>query len=336
MNNNIYSIEKVAEDYARSINRSLAYFKVLKVLNRPLSIVTRLLIKTDDGETGIIYVKYIKDQQGKDMASMAQRDYETSLFWWERFKNSEDYNVIEPLYLDAQKRLIITRESFGQDLQIYLTKLGQLFPSAQAQSKIREMIRLVGGWLNYFQSIPIEGDPISNPGLDALLEYINLRMDRIVAKTNIGFDTTLQQKVNDFIKTHWQNVLPEDNAVCYLHSDLSLSNVLVNENHITVLDFTKQETGSVYKDLTRFYHQLTLLSYKPTFQNKFINDLKENFLIGYGKPELDKHPLFQIYLMTHIINHLGKSARFWEQSPRGRLYNRWVVYNVMQQIRQVV
>jgi len=330
------AMEKIVANYARSEGLAIAHFKTLKVLKRPLSVVTRILIKTTDGDSRIVYVKYIREQKANDMAAMTRRDYETSLFWWERFKNSEAFHVIEPLYHDAAKRIIITRESKGQDLQIYLTKLGQLFPSAQAQSKIKEMVSGVGGWLNYFQAIPLENEVTSSETLAAILDYINIRMDRLVSKNTIGFDRSFQNKINVFLKSCWTEVRDEDKRQCYQHSDLSLSNVLVDNKSVTVLDFTKKETGSVFLDLTRFYHQLALLSYKPTFQNKIINDLKESFLVGYGKPELDKHPLFQIYLMTHVINHLGKSARFWEQAPRGRIYNRWVVYNVMKRIRQVV
>jgi len=329
-------MEEIVQDYVRSSGLKLSRFRILKVLKRPLSVVTRLLIKTTDGQTQVVYVKSIREQAVRDMATMARRDYETSLFWWKRFKDCDAYRVIEPLYLNPENCIIITRESKGQDLQIYLTKLGQLFPSAQAQAKVKEMIGLVGGWLSYFQTIPVEDESVPLVDLDYLLKYVNKRMDRIVSKTKIGFDAKSQEGVNRFITERWQDVNPKENKICYLHSDLSLSNVLVDESHITVLDFTKRETGSAFKDLSRFYHQLTLLSYKPTFQNKFIHDLQESFLVGYGEHALDKHPLFEIYLMTHIINHLGKSARFWEQAPRARMYNRWVVYKVMKQIKQIV
>ncbi len=336
MNSFPFVPEEIIKDYAALGKREAVEIKVLKVLKRPLSVVARIHIVFRDDRQETVYLKYYRPLPDKDMSEVVQRDYDTSLFWWERFKQSEKYNVIEPLFVDVEKHVMLTRESRGHDIQTYLNKSGHLFGSFDDRDQIMEMMRLCGGWLRYFQQIPLEGDDKAAVSLDYLLEYIKVRMDRIVEKTNIGFDRALQEKVNDYLKRQWARMEDGENKVSYLHSDFSLSNVLFDEQGVTVLDFTKKETGSVYKDLTRFFHQLILLSYKPNFKKEFINDMQRHFLEGYGDPLVYEKPMFRIFLMIHVINHLGKSARFWEQSAKGRLYNRWVVYNVMKRIKKVV
>ncbi len=328
--------EEIIKEYLAKSSRDADVIKVQKVLKRPLSVVARIQIRLTDQTTETVYLKYYRTLPDKDMAEVVQRDFDTSLFWWERFKQSEQYNVIEPLYADVHNHVMLTRESKGDDIQTYLNKSGHLFGPFDDKDKIMSMMRLCGGWLRYFQDIPADEDDKNLITLEYLLDYINLRMDRIVEKTRIGFDTTLQQKVNRYLKEQWERMDARDNRISYLHSDFSLSNVLFDEQGVTVLDFTKKETGSVYKDLTRFFHQLILLSYKPSFKKTFINQMQRQFLEGYGDERVYEKPLFRIFLMIHVINHLGKSARFWEQSLRGRLYNRWVVYNVMKRIKKVV
>jgi hypothetical protein len=330
-------IKSAIDDMARERGYDISGYKVLEVLKRPLSVVYKIRLMLNNADSFNIYLKLNTTNTHQNNPELTVRDYETTLFWWEKFEKSDKYNVIEPLYMDAEKNILISKESKGYDINIYLNKTAQMFPSPRAQTVIMEMISLVGGWLKYFQTVPVDDEKGSEEISQSFInDYVNLRMDRIIEKTNIGFDEKMRQRVNNYLAGLWENVGDERHLRCYLHSDLSLSNVLYNENKVTVLDFTKRLSGSPYKDLTRFYHQLTLLGFKPTFQTKFIRYLKSEFLRGYGNVKIKDEPLFKIYLMTHIINHLGKSARYWEQSFLSSLYNRWVVYKTMGKLKKIV
>lgn len=330
-----FTIEEIVNKISEKHNLEVASHKVLEVQKRPFSIVFKIALRCRAVEDFNIYLKYMHKQYEQKSPHKVKRDYDTTLFWWQRFEENDSFKVIEPLYYSGEEYVVATRESKGSPISVYLNKIGQIFPSSQAHVKILEMLNLVGGWLKYFQQIPIEENPEA-VSLSYILEYINERMDRMVSKTKIGFDVTMQERVNNFIRTQWELCTQQDKALSYLHSDLSLSNVLYNEGTVTVLDFSKNTTGSVYKDLSRFYHQLNLLSLKPTFQTKFVNYLKDEFLIGYGDEQIYENPMFKIYYMTHLINHMGKSARFWEQSLRSRTYNRWVVYKTMKKLKEMV
>ncbi|RMH60198.1 MAG: hypothetical protein D6677_14260 [Calditrichaeota bacterium] len=326
----------IIQAYLAETDRKADAVFVEKTLNRPLSIVARIRIVLQDGTAEQVYLKYYRSKQGESTADVVRRDYATSLFWWGRFKESSQFSVIQPLWKDEEKGVLITRESEGVDLQTALNR-GKILPGLfRDRASMSEMMRLTGGWLKYFQNISPEDIPANQPTLDYILNYIAIRMDRIVEKTNIGFDRRLQDRVNRYLENAWARTTDQDRQAVYLHSDFSLSNVLYAPGRVTVLDFTKRETGSAYKDLTRFYHQLLLLSFKPAFSKSFVRTLQHQFLKGYGDEAIEGHPMFKIFLMIHYINHLGKSARFWEQSTKGKLYNYWVVYNVMKLIKAEV
>ncbi|KAA3613244.1 MAG: hypothetical protein D8M58_13135 [Calditrichaeota bacterium] len=330
-------IKIAIDDMAAQKGYDISGYKILDVLKRPMSIVYKIKLTFHKSDSFIIYLKHNTTHSHQNKPQLSERDHETTLFWWEKFEKSDKYNVVEPLYIDSIEHILISKESKGYDISVYLTKTAQMFPSPRAQTVIMEMISLVGGWLKYFQSVTVDDEKGSEEiSLEFINQYINQRMDRIIEKTKIGFDESMRNRVNTYISDLWQKVGDERNLRCYLHSDLSLSNVLYNDNKITVLDFTKRLSGSPYKDLTRFYHQLTILGLKPTFQTKFIRYLESEFLRGYGNPRIMDEPLFKIYLMTHIINHLGKSARYWEQSFLSGLYNRWVVYKTMKKLKTLV
>ena len=68
----------------------------------------------------------------------------------------------------------------------------------------------------------------------------------------------------------------------------------------------------------------------------FITNLQHYFLLGFNDTQADTHPLFKIYLMTHIINHIGKTSRYWEHSFVENIYNRWLVGNILSDIKKAV
>ena len=128
----------------------------------------------------------------------------------------------------------------------------------------------------------------------------------------------------------------EKNRLSFAHTDFSLSNILVANDKVTVLDFNKCEINSPYKDLSRFYHQLYLLSFKPSYQKRVIEEMKSSFLQGYGDQNAKDHPLFKIFFIIHQVTHLGKISRFWERGLLENIYNRYLVTQVMKDLKQTV
>ncbi len=326
----------ILQKYSESSGISLTRFVIKKYIDRPISLVFRIKLELENGDLQNIYLKYYKPvQEAARITSVVKRDFETTRFWYNRFKKSKTYKVVEPLYADPEKSVLITRESSGYSLWEYINKNGQFFPSADLKRQMFEMTRRSGQWLRFFQEIPFQGKK-SLIELEEIIDYISLRLNRLQDNSKIKFDEQLKKDVLYYIRKNWNDVSLEERGKSYVHADLSLSNILIDSDTVTVLDFNKIEIGSPFKDLTRFCHQLQLLKNKPTFNKRFVENLQIHFLEGYEQPEIIRHPLFKIYLMIHTINHLGKTARYWEHSFVENIYNRWIVRNTLNRIRKIV
>jgi len=332
---NGFDIDKVLEAMAAERSIRINDYAILNREERPFSDVFRVRLNIDKDSSAFVFIKYLKSLARNSNKEALRKNYETTQFWFEKFRDSKQFRTIEPLYINYDNYAIITRESPGYDLNRYIEHYGQFFPPLQTQKKIYKNLYNVGQWLSYFQSIPVNGreQPLS---LEDILDYINLRLERIVENSKIAFNDNLAGRINDYIGALWADIREADKRQCYLHSDLSLSNILIHRDTVTVLDFGKIETGSIYKDLTRLYHQLMLLGHKPTFLKGFLSNLKENLLAGYGDVNASHNPLFRIYLLTHIINHFGKTARFWEHSFTENIYNRWIVKRTLKEIKEFI
>lgn len=330
-----FSVEALLVEMAKANQVTLNGFELLTTKPRPFSTLYKINLKLDGAESSVIYLKFFRLYAEKEQPENVVRDYETTRFWHNKFSGHDSFKVVKPLYCDAEKYVIITEESKGQDLSNLVEKYFQIFPKLHFREQLNGRLEQVGKWLRYFQSIAVENES-EDLTLQSLIEYIDIRLRGLVANPKVQFDDPMRLNILDYFRLLWKDVLPADLKKCYMHSDLSLSNVLVDDASITVLDFNKIDVGSRFKDPARFYHQLHLLENKPMFRRSLIADLKKSFLKGYGEELLERHPLFKIYLMIHHISHLGKSARYWEHSFIENLYNRWVVRNSLRMLRSVM
>ncbi len=329
----------VLEAYANDRNKTLRSYRVKRVFNRPLSLVfnIELAYLQDDSES--VFLKIYKPYDLQSVPITLRREYEITRYWFEKFKGHPHFHIVEPLWVDFKHFILITRESAGINLLAFLEQHVRFFPSGSDLKQARDYLNLAGQWLNNFQQFAVEDDiPYLDTSVriarDYFLHYINVRMERMVMNPRILFDSQIQKAVNEVISRLCREIETDHVQYCVSHSDLSLSNILINGSHVTVLDFHKSEINSPYKDLTRLYHQLHLLSYKPEYSNKTIRQLQTALLQGWGDARADEHALFKIYYLIHQITHLGKIARYWEHNFVENLYNRWVVRKTLKQLKE--
>ncbi len=333
--NDLIAVDNALKEFVLQDNLKITKYDILQIFHRPFSIVYKIKIQFGDGSNCIYYLKYYQREAKKNKLDVVERDFNTTQFWNERFKDHKEFNVIKPVYFSKEKFILISEESKGQNLSELINKYGQLFPARKTQEELLKMLKLVGRWLRYFQTIPIE-DKYEKFTLDYFLDYLEVRLNRLVSNKKLDFDAQFKKQVITFIEEQWKKGEIDKLGYCYVHADLSLSNVLIDKDSVTVLDFNENETGLIYKDLSRLYHQLALLLNKPTFGKKLIKKLQAAFLEAYGLPDAMDKPLFKIYYLIHMLNHLNKNSRYWEHGFVENIYNRWIVRNNLKKIRKLV
>ena len=321
---------------AVALKKDIESYLLLNTYTRPFSDIYRIKLLFLDKSEMVVYFKIYHEKNNSVFGSIEiENEYATTLYWYEFFKKSSKFGVIKPLYVEPEKRIIVTEESLGINLGQYIFRKARFFPSDIVSRQMLSMVKTAGEWLSLFQSVHVKTQQTSIT-LEYLLDYINLRLNRIVDNPEITFTEYDQNLIISYIKRLWGDVTEKDKRISYVHADFSLSNILVQNEKVIVLDFNKMEAGSIFQDSSRFYHQLTLLKNKPIYQGGIIDRLTESFLTGYGNSTIWENPLFKIYLMRHRINHLGKTARYWEHGFVENIYNRRVVRNTLKEIKELV
>ncbi len=312
-------------------------YEIKHVFMRPFSLILNLRLISNSPLD--IFVKIYKERDNPKTKDNLLREYHITEYWFERFKFHRFFHTIEPLWLNLEKQVIVTRQAAGINLLSFLEHRIMLLPSYQSIRKAETYLFQAGQWLAYFQNQNITDDiPYLDYSvkiqLDYFLEYISIRMDRMVKNKKIDFDETMRNNVIETIKKLWERAVAYKNSYSVSHSDFSLSNILVHQKHVTVLDFHSSEINSPLKDLSRLYHQLYLIQFKPIYQGRIIQKLQNALLAGWGNKDVNSDPLFRIYFLMHQMNHLGKIARFWEHSHVENIYNRFVVKKSLKQLRE--
>jgi hypothetical protein len=108
----------------------------------------------------------------------------------------------------------------------------------------------------------------------------------------------------------------------------------VTEEGVGVVDFAMYQSGSVYHDLTHFYHRLTILRHKPIYRRSVIRELTEAFLEGYaGKARLDS-PLFSLFVVQHLVCHCVMIVQCQPTSLKEKLFNKTILATYARQLRR--
>ncbi len=329
----------VLSAFMKARNGHLQGYRVLRIFNRPFSLVFNIEIESKEEALCPIFLKIYKPADTRSLRIQLSREYEITKYWYRKFQKHPYFHTIEPLWVDFNHFILITKESPGINLLSFLEKNVRFFPMASQVEHAENYLNLAGQWLAYFQRSPLEKEiPYLDTSVrieqDYFLHYINVRMERMVMNPRILFDNQIQKDVNRVIARLCQAIDLGKVPTCVSHSDLSLSNILIHDKHVTVLDFHKSEINAPYKDLARLYHQLHLLSFKPEYSGAVIRRLQRALLRGWGNEEVYQEPLFKIYFLIHQITHLGKIARYWEHNFIENLYNRWVVRKTLKQLAE--
>jgi hypothetical protein len=105
------------------------------------------------------------------------------------------------------------------------------------------------------------------------------------------------------------------------HGDLAPSNILVDGETVTVIDFAMVSPGGLYMDVARLYTQLEFLLAKPKFRPAVVRQLQRGLLVGFDPGLEPERPLFRLFLLQHLLCQMSSLARNPAPLP-ARLYNR--------------
>ncbi len=228
--------------------------------------------------------------------------------------NAKEFGIVKPVAYYPDDLAMVTEEAPGAPLSKVISRDARFWPSTASVERLATHCRRAGYALAAIQQATRE---VSRYNPAELIEYIDVRMQRLLESGRVPFSAADRRQIVRFLETAIPAIPVEQLGLCGSHSDYAPFNVLAAAEKITVADFTMFKVGSVYNDLTYFYHRLEGYLHKPVYRPQTIHRLQEEFLRGYttgwghnGREwRVVDDLLFKIFWIKHVVNNYSAIMR---------------------------
>jgi len=303
---------------------------------RPYSDLLRARVQSTSGTNGI-YIKLGKAIAGgpslPTIRSRFRRDFDTTSRVHRVLANDAAVSVVRPIACFDEPLAIVTEEVCGPNLlRVLETHAVRWRGSASALEKLETLFGHAGHWVRRFQEIEGGATTFS---FDELIEYVDLRVQRLAADTNSSFTETDRRGVLQYLSARRGEIEPQDLMEVAIHGDFTPGNTLAAGPRVVVLDLTMTHRGVQLHDLARFYTQIDFLKFKPQFDRARIGRLQAALLRGFDPGLNPSHPMFQVLVLLHTVNHFGTLVTKRAPFPASA-FNRFVASRHLGWIRRTI
>ena len=236
---------------------------------------------------------------------------------------------------DPGAGVIVTEESPGQQLGEYLQRP---FPRSADRSCLRALY-LVGKWLRWLQSLPVEPRDEEAYTYDDprdLVEYCDLRMREII-ELGYGWPPAgVRGMVSAGLARLVERASREDRQKAWAHGDYGSQNILWDGKTLTPIDFATSRAENPLLDVTYFIHRLEMLQIYFPWRRWPIATWKRAILRGYGRPDAEQSPMYQAMMIRHFHCRLKTYVRRPPLNLKQRIHNAWTRKCVRARLLQLV
>ena len=212
----------------------------------------------------------------------------------------------------------MTERATGETLGDLLRREATWWPAATELARLERTLGRTGAWIRAFQA------GTSQPALFSLTgmrDYLDIRLRRLTNMPRARFPEAWRTGVLRYFDARSAEIGNGDLREAPIHADIAPGNVLVDGNDIIVIDFAMATTGGKYHDVSRLLHsQLEFLNCKPKFRSSVVAKLQSALLEGFEPGLSPGRPLFELFVVQHIVCHLANLAGHPE-SGLSRAYN---------------
>jgi serine/threonine protein kinase len=300
--------------------------EILQRITRPFSFVARCRIR-GDRDSRVVFIKRYRNSRNKPpevFRQKVEKEFQVAKYWYDKFGDSQNFRVVKPVFVIPEKYISVTEESHGKDLfQLVLDEARFVLPKNKLAQLSRYMYN-TGAWLRYKQSILSEKD--ERYSIDDLTEYMDVRLKILIDDKRRRFPGDYREKVLNYLQDKKTQIGEAERLVTISHSDFNPSNILVDGDVVTVLDFGRLVKESYLLDVSKLYFQLSLLTFKPQYRTAVIRKLQQALLDGFGEPKCNQLLLFRFLTIRNTLTHLSGITQFWRQRALEKIYNHWVMH----------
>jgi aminoglycoside phosphotransferase (APT) family kinase protein len=307
-------------------------FKIVRHFARPYSQVYRLqLVAPHSSASRFVYAKLhapgakLQARPEKYLARL-ETEFKAGRRLYETLRHEREIAVVKPVACYPDFLAIVSEEAPGESLANVIAREAKLWPAPGKLEQLAQYCQRAGQALAAMQKATAE---VSRFAPAELLEYIDVRMRRLLESRQVPFSPADRRQIIKFLEAAIPAIPAEQLGLCGAHGDYAPFNLLACPEKITIVDFTMFRTGSVYNDLTYFYHRLEGYLHKPIYRAATIRRLQEEFLRGYmekldGSKSLKASSvalagarewhvaddlLFKILWLKHVVNNYSAIMR---------------------------
>lgn len=265
------------------------------------------------GETAHVFAKILKPVAGKvDAIAKAQQHFRNDVNCALRVSTamnaaSSDLAAVRPLVWDETLLALATEEAVGEtfDRTLQLAR----WPAREEKLLVVEAaIGRIARWIASFQEV-LTDSSARTIDLHEMRNYIDVRLVKLTHIAAARFREADRLALLSHIDRRAAQVPVADLEEAALHGDVTPSNIIVNAERVTLLDFAMAARGCKYLDVARIYTQLDFLLAKPYYRPRVIRRLQARLLTSFQPRLQASDPLFELCAIQHMVCHFLSHSR---------------------------
>jgi tRNA A-37 threonylcarbamoyl transferase component Bud32 len=306
-------------------------------LRRPVSELVKCRAESPEGTVGI-YIKFFLPRR-PTLAAKARaiekmhQEVEITRELYTRLGTDSVYAVPRILAFFPEEKAVVMEESIGRRLLDVLQQKGRGSLARSALDELAQSCRAVGGWLKHFQHLT---QMATGQKVDRVeyLDYVAQRLKKLRASQNLLQEVAVERILRSLEQLLQQ--LPDNvENICGVHGDLSLSNILVTSNKVTVLDFSMYQIGSSCHDLSYFCSRIESF-YNFSVKNPMVSHLQKSFMDGYGDCGEINRDLLKMYYIRHKINRILSLSYVDNLNICRKIYQKYQFYKCWKDLNKYI
>lgn len=241
--------------------------------------------------------------------------------------NTPYCHVARPLGYYPEHLAIVTFKAGAQTLRQHYRSAARLLYNSKSRELLLKEVINCGLWLKKFQQCTAAGTAAFDG--KQLIDYVKIRLDSLIKKSNIEFSIPLSDKIISQIATLSESIDPQMHKISGRHNDFSSHNILTDRGKVWAIDFSMYDTGSSVYDPSYFWLELEMLKIDPSYSTKFLDFLQDAFLEAYGSISINS-PVFNLVRCQYSINRILTLHNDTRLPTPGTFYRRSAVKACME------
>jgi tRNA A-37 threonylcarbamoyl transferase component Bud32 len=329
-------LRRLKDEGPRYFGSHQVQLSVMTTEEREASQVARIRV-AGETDVSVLYLKRYKPRENGDLAfeqtrRQVERDFDMTRRVHRALAGCDRFAAVRAIACFPEDLVLVTAEVPGRTLSDVIEQQASWKASGQTVAYLRGVLERVGAWLRAFQAIDVEAGALS---MTAMREYIDVRLRRLRALTRPVISVEERDAVLRHFDRSTQQLADSDLVEVLVHADLAPSNIMVDGDHVAVIDFAMAARSGVYMDVARLYTQLEFLTAKPQFRQSVVGEMQHALLDGFERGLSLDRPLFRLFVIQHLLCHMSSLAR--NPAPRlAAIYNTYQLHRHRTWLRRLV